>query len=799
MLTPGELPAHLAERCRLLEPAARVEPGGYVLWWARHALRDAGNPALDIALHAAAALGVPVLAYGGLHGAHPHASDRHHMFILQSLREWQAALRARGITTLVSLPVDGRPGPLRTLVAHSRLVVVDELPVPPLAGWTRRLAAEAGRATWAVDARCIVPMQLSPDAPTRAFEFRRRFAAEYAARVPQGWADAGVAALGRAEPPPGVAGIELADADLAELLARCAIDHTVPPVADTPGGMIAGRARWQAFLADGLARYHRDRNDAALAAGVSRISPYLHYGCLSPFEVAREAHSAGGPGAEKFLDELLTWRELAHHFCCHTAAAPDSLAALPAWARATLAEHAPDRRPRLPGWEALARARSGEPLWDLAQASLLRHGELHNNLRMSWGKALAEWTRTPAEALDTLVDLNHRYALDGSDPNSCGGLLWCLGQFDRPFPPPRPVLGTVRPRSLEAHAARLDVAALRRHVLRPNGRRLSVAVIGAGAAGAMVARTLADQGHDVQVFEKSRGPGGRMATRRADELQFDHGAQYLTLRDPRLARLRAAWAESGVIAPWPAAGSARGARWVATPGMSALARHLLDGVPVRFQFTIEAAQRRGGRWQLDGRDASGALEAVGDFDALVVATPAPQAARLLDGLTPLAGPLGAADYAPCWAVMAGGIDAGAQPALLSAAQALRAQADRDGPLAWVAHDGGKPGRGGDCWVLQAGERWSLAALECEPAEIAALLWGEFTARAGLETAPARHLQAHRWRFARVLRPLGRECLWDGDRQLAACGDYCLGARVEAALLSGAAAAGRLMTWASGAR
>jgi renalase len=339
----------------------------------------------------------------------------------------------------------------------------------------------------------------------------------------------------------------------------------------------------------------------------------------------------------------------------------------------------------------------------------------------------------------------------------------------------------------------------RRRAPGPDGRPLSVAVIGAGAAGAMAARVLDDQGHEVRVYEKSRGPGGRMATRRAGELQFDHGAQYFTLRDARLGRLREAWADTGIIAPWPAAGTGSETRWVALPGMNALARHLLDGITVRYEFTIESVHRHVGRWRLDGRDASDVQAMVGDFDALVVAVPAPQAVRLLSGVTPLAEQLGAAEYSPCWAVMAGGIDAVDQPALLNAAQSIRAQADRNGPLAWAAHDGGKPGRGGGSWVLQAGERWSRAELERKPAEVATMLWAAFAARAGIDVAPPRHLEAHRWRFARVLRPLGRECLWDGEQQLAACGDYCLGARVEAALLSGAAAAGRLMTWASGAR
>jgi deoxyribodipyrimidine photolyase len=114
------------------------------------------------------------------------------------------------------------------------------------------------------------------------------------------------------------------------------------------------------------------------------------------------------------------------------------------------------------------RGATGNQLWDLAQRSLLVHGELHNNVRMTWGKAIPAWTASPEAAVATLLDLNNRTALDGADPASYAGLLWCLGLFDRAFQPEIPVLGAVRPRILEEHAARLDVEGSR--VLRARGR-----------------------------------------------------------------------------------------------------------------------------------------------------------------------------------------------------------------------------------------------------------------------------------------------------------------------------------------
>ena len=204
----------------------------------------------------------------------------------------------------------------------------------------------------------------------------------------------------------------------------------------TPGGTGRGEARWASFIrSGGLAAYAGA--ETARVDGTSRLSPWLHYGHISPFQVARESMEAG---ADKFLDELLTWRELAWTWCSHQ---PElhTTAVLPEWARRSLDEHADDPRPVLHSWETLARGQTGDLLWDTAQRSLLRHGELHNNVRMTWGKALLQWTPDAESARRILVDLNHRYALDGRDPASYGGLYWCLGLFDRPFRPGRSVLG----------------------------------------------------------------------------------------------------------------------------------------------------------------------------------------------------------------------------------------------------------------------------------------------------------------------------------------------------------------------
>ena len=318
----------------------------------------------------------------------------------------------------------------------------------------------------------------------------------------------------------------MTDADLAAAVAACPIDHSVGPCFHLPGGSAAGYARWGAFKEDrqlGLGAYHRTRNDAA-RDGVSRLSPYLHHGHVSPLRIARETHdilqsdARKARGAEKYLDELLIWRELSHNFCYFNDDVDDT-AALPAWAQENLAAHDRDPRDTLDD-EALRRGKTGDVLWDLAQTSLLQNGELHNNVRMTWGKAILPWSDNGQQALDRLTGLNHRFALDGSDPNSYGGLLWCLGLFDRAFPPEMPVTGTLRPRPTEEHARRLDVRAYRSRVDARHGGRVSrpkVAIVGAGLGGLAAGQTLSDHGCEVVLFDKGRRAGGRMASRALGE------------------------------------------------------------------------------------------------------------------------------------------------------------------------------------------------------------------------------------------------------------------------------------------
>lgn len=310
---------------------------------------------------------------------------------------------------------------------------------------------------------------------------------------------------------------------------------------------------------------------------------------------------------------------------------------------------------------------------------------------------------------------------------------------------------------------------------------------------------LVEAGHAVTLLDKGRKPGGRCASRRAGAFAFDHGAQYFTVSDASFRRIVAAAEAAGaadrwVDPPFPSGGGAGGTsghgqvdgreRWVGVPAMSAFAGHLAQALDIRAQARIERVEHHDGLWQLTAADRSVA----GPFDTAIVAVPAPQAVALLAAAPNLAQRAGQAVLAPCWALMAGFADS-PDPTPMAAAV-------EHGPLAWICNDSRKPGRAvearGDAWVAHASPSWSRRHLEDEPASVATALFRAFADAAGHALPAPAYLAAHRWRFARVETPLAEPCLYDPKVGLGACGDWCLGPRIEAAYRSGLAMAERVL-------
>lgn len=305
---------------------------------------------------------------------------------------------------------------------------------------------------------------------------------------------------------------------------------------------------------------------------------------------------------------------------------------------------------------------------------------------------------------------------------------------------------------------------------------IPVAIIGAGMAGLACARRLALAGIAPVVFDKGHGIGGRVATRRAEGMQFDHGAQYVTARDAGFATVLADLAAIGAVGLWND-GSGR-SPIVGTPGMSALGQAMGAGLQVHQKAEVTALAPAGQGWTLRIGDSVHAAVRV------VVTVPAPQVVGILGGGHPLAAALAPVRMDPCLTLMAA---AHAPAPFLS-------RRDPEDDLAWIAQDSSKPGRPGGAvtWVAQAGLEFSLAHLERSPDEIAALMLPLLCDRLGIAVDRVTFAAAHRWRYARVAAPLGRPFLRSADATLYLGGDWCLGPRVEAAWTSGTAMADDLL-------
>lgn len=523
------LPPHLEERC-LVHKGPKADNPIFVVHWMRAALRLDENPTFDVARIVAKNLNLPLLIYQGIDERYPHASYRHHRFLLEGAADVAYRAKELGVDHLLHVARDGHRTPNLLNLSHEAAVIVTDLvDLSPWSDWTKSLTRV--RSVIEVDAHCVLPRPVFGRSCDRPFRFRDATKREMKRRMARPWPvyDHEIIPIPETWVPPFTpvdASSELHKDGARSLLAACKIDPSVVPVIDMTGGASAALAKWTAYLEEGLSRYHRTRNDAAERSGVSGMSPWLHHGMIAATRLVRDAARSGSRGAMKFLDEMLVFREHAYHHT-HDVDRPSSWDQLPDWARNSWENSAPTRAPLVR--MDIERGRTGEVLWDAAQTGMMRHGVMHNNVRMTWGKGIIRWLDEPEEAMRLTQDLNDRYALDGRNPNSIAGVMWCFGLFDRPFDPPEIRMGRVRRRDPSVHSARLDMGKYRSWTEAPTGgRKLSIGIIGGSLSGRFSARLLSDLGHDVTIYDKGKRASGRLSDRRAgDGTPFQLGARKL--------------------------------------------------------------------------------------------------------------------------------------------------------------------------------------------------------------------------------------------------------------------------------
>ncbi|MGD9783021.1 MAG: deoxyribodipyrimidine photo-lyase [Kiritimatiellia bacterium] len=428
-------------------PPAR---GKCVLYWMQQAQRAEFNPALEYAVEQANALRLPVVAGFAL-AAFPEANRRHYRFMLEGLRETQKRLAARGIGFCL------RRGPpeeiIPALAKNAALLVGDVGYLRVQRQWRDAVAKRVACPFVLVESDAVVPVAAASDHAEFAARTLRpkihRLLGEFLQPLKPAKVAVPFAESAKNMP-------DLSDPDA--LCRALGADDGVPPAALLVGGRTAAGKFLDRFVAHRLADYAAEAGDPVLD-GCSHLSPYLHFGQISPLEIALRVQKADAPrvASDAFLEQLIVRRELSLNFCWFNPAY-DRYDVLPAWARKTLDLHRKDKREfsyARAQWEAGA---THDPCWNAAQAEMVRSGQMHNYMRMYWGKKILEWSLTPEEAFETALYLNDKYELDGRDPNGFAGVAWCFGLHDRPWTE-RPVFGNVRYMNANGLRRKFDIQA----------------------------------------------------------------------------------------------------------------------------------------------------------------------------------------------------------------------------------------------------------------------------------------------------------------------------------------------------
>lgn len=409
---------------------ARIHPlndkparaGGFVLYWMQQSQRAEWNHALEYAIIRANELNLPVAVVFGLMENYPEATEQHYTFMLQGLEETFQTLEKRGIGAFI-----GRGHPADVALEAGRdaaLIVCDMGYLRHQAEWRARVADEADCEVVEVESDVVVPVETASDH------------AEYMARTLR---------------PKLLKRLDEFLQPLKEVKPRIYTDihgffqgleparPVFPNIGRFVGGTSAAKRRLKKFIAESLSVYEKHSNQPQ-TDDISMLSPYLHFGQISPLYIALEIQKHDPQS--RFLEQLIVRRELAINFVWFT---PDydKFSCLPDWAKLTLKNHAKDKRETIYSREELEQSRTHDPYWNAAMTEMRVTGFMHNSMRMYWGKKVLEWSPSPEEAFETLLAINNKHFLDGRDPNSYAGVSWAFGKHDTAWAE-RPIFGKTR-------------------------------------------------------------------------------------------------------------------------------------------------------------------------------------------------------------------------------------------------------------------------------------------------------------------------------------------------------------------
>jgi deoxyribodipyrimidine photo-lyase len=442
-----------APRVRVRRNGIPASDARCVVYWMQRTQRGVDNPALDCAIDVANELELPVVAFFSAISNFPRANLRHYAFLNQGLHDAEQDLAERGVPLIVRRPPENSLDRFLHEVGAG-IVIGDENPLREPERWRRVLAGRLKIPFWTVDADVVVPSSLF----TKGFYAQHLFRRQLDPLLPEYLAEPTDAKLEKQWSHTKIERWQLDD-DITKGWRH--FDRRVKPVDTFRGGAHAAAKRLRYFVGHQFAEYETARRKPQVN-GTSQLSPYLHFGHISPLRVALEVKRAADVGTvpqsayDAYINELIGWRELAVNFVIHARATYDSIECAEPWAEKTLREHLRDRRAYEYTYEQLERGETHDAFWNAAQLQMVRYGWMHNILRMYWAKKILEWTPNPARAFEWAVLLNDTYELDGRDPNSYAGIAWGIaGKFDRPWFE-REIFGTIRYMSAASTGKKFD-------------------------------------------------------------------------------------------------------------------------------------------------------------------------------------------------------------------------------------------------------------------------------------------------------------------------------------------------------
>ena len=411
-----------------------IRRGRYVLYWMQASQRAGWNHALEHAVQKANGLNQPLVVFFGITSRFPEANERHYVFMVEGLRETQQALKEKGIQMVIQ-PRSPEKGILG-MAEKASLVVTDRGYLRIQRQWREAVARKIEVSLVQVESDVIIPVEETSGKEEFAAATIRpkilRKLSDYLIPVREGLPEKDSLKM---------AFESMNIDDLKKATASLSIDRTVGRVHGLHGGTKEAERYLDDFIDQKLDHFAELRNDPSLDT-LSNMSPYLHFGQISPLYVALRISREASPGKEAYLEELIVRRELSMNYVFYNPQY-DSFEGLPEWAKKTLSEHGNDGREYTYTLKDLEGEKTHDPYWNAAQKEMRVTGKMHGYMRMYWGKKILEWSRTPEEGFKNALFLNNKYELDGRDPSGFTGVAWCFGKHDRPWGE-RKIFGKVR-------------------------------------------------------------------------------------------------------------------------------------------------------------------------------------------------------------------------------------------------------------------------------------------------------------------------------------------------------------------